>query len=222
MTGINPDIIDAARRAAIKLARENPYCEADDIEQFILLKYWESRDRFTTYEPAALYSIFRNIGLEHCKAERLHYTYNTAEWIYTPREVRNILEHAYYNEESREVIPNRADDLIRVAHDPRSVAISIWDIDEAFHSLSDTYQAAIEHAYLHGQKPTHGSAGQKRLQRAIERLTERLNTKVDIRGKERAQEQNKARGVKARPADATHEGSRGDYASYLTNRRVGA
>ncbi|MEF3112443.1 hypothetical protein [Streptomyces chrestomyceticus] len=178
---INPEIIDSANKAAAKLARENPYCEADDISQFILLKYWESRSRFNGYEPAALYTIFRSIGLEHCKAERLHYTYQTAEWIYTPREVRTILKHAYYNEDGREVIPNRKDDLIRVAGDPRSIALSIWDIDEAFGALSEDHQAAIEQAYLHGNPPEHGSAGQKRLQRAIDRLTERLNTKSAVK-----------------------------------------
>ncbi|GAA2917093.1 hypothetical protein GCM10020221_11510 [Streptomyces thioluteus] len=185
MTHVSPDIIDTARRAARRLARENPYTEADDIQQFILLKYWEAQDRFHSYDPAALYNVFRGIGLEHCKAERLHYTYQTAAWIYTPREVRKILEHAYYNEDQREVMPGR-DDLLRVAADPRSVAISIWDIDEAFNGLSDDYQAAIERAYLHGDRPTHGSADQKRLQRAIERLTERLNTKIDMRRKKEA------------------------------------
>ncbi|WP_030372918.1 RNA polymerase sigma factor [Streptomyces rimosus] len=200
MTQINPEIIDTAKKAASRLARENSYCEADDIEQFILLKYWESRDRFAGYEPAALYSIFRNIGVEHCKAERLHYTYNTAEWIYTPREIRNVLKHAYYCEDGREVIPNRKDDLIRVANDPKSVALTIWDIDEAIGGLTDTHQAAIEGAYLHGRTPAHGSAEQKRLQRAIDRLTERLNSKVDMKGKERAQAQNKARGVSSHSA----------------------
>ncbi|MFE7313789.1 hypothetical protein ACFU7T_11875 [Streptomyces sp. NPDC057555] len=193
MTPINPEIIDTAKKAATRLARENSYCEADDIEQFILLRYWESRDRFTGYAPEALYSIFRNIGLEHCKAERLHYTYNTAEWIYTPREIRNILKHAYYCEDGRELIPNRKDDLIRVTNDPKSVAVAIWDIDEAMAGLSEEHHASIERAYLHGDKPKHGSAEQKRLQRAIDRLTERLNTKVDIKGKERAQTRNQMR-----------------------------
>ncbi|MCZ4097330.1 MULTISPECIES: hypothetical protein [unclassified Streptomyces] len=200
MSYIDPNIIETARKAAVKLARENSYCEADDIEQFILVTYWESRGRFAEYAPESLYSVFRNIGLEHCKAERLHHTYNTAQWIYTPREIRNILKHAYYTEEGREVMPNRKDDLIKVANDRNSVALSIWDIDECFHELTASHQSAIERAYLHNVIPEHGSADQKRLQRAIDRLTERLNTKVDIDGKERSQVRNRIRGVSASTA----------------------
>ncbi|MFI6685346.1 hypothetical protein [Streptomyces sp. NPDC050485] len=226
MTQINPEIINTSRRVASKLQRENPYCEADDISQFILLKYWESRHRFDSYEPAVLYTIFRGIGVEHCKAERLHYTYNTAEWIYTPKEVRNVLQHAYYREEARELIPNRKDDLLRVAGDPGSVALSIWDIDEAMSSLSDAHQAAIERAFLHEEKPPHGSAEHKQLQRAIDRLTERLNSKTDQRGRERAAAQGNAgrmgSAAATAVADTTYYGAGGASMAYVITERIGA
>ncbi|MFJ8384711.1 hypothetical protein ACIQ9Q_09390 [Streptomyces sp. NPDC094438] len=226
MTQINPEIINTARKAAVRLARENSYCEADDIEQYILLKYWESRKRFGTYEPRALYTVFQSIGVEHCKAERLHYTYNTAEWIYTPKEVRNVLQHAYYREEARELIPNRKDDLLRVAGDPGSIALSIWDIDEAMNALSDAHQAAIERAFLHEEKPLHGSANHKQLQRAIDRLTERLNSKTDQRGRERAVAQRMAgrSGSSAALAapDATYHGAGEVAVPYVITERIGA
>ncbi|AYV29664.1 hypothetical protein ACFWNE_06560 [Streptomyces goshikiensis] len=222
MTDINPEIIDTAKKAAIRLARENSYCDADDIAQSILLKYWEAKTRFDGYEPAALYTIFRGIGLEYCKAERLHYTYVTAEWIYTPKEVRNVLQHAYYREEAREIIPNRKDDLMRVANDPTSIALSIWDIDEAMGGLSDTHQAAIERAFLHEVKPPHGSADAKSLQRAIDRLTERLNSKTDIRGRERAGVQNKGRSRTASSAEASYQGAAGGSIAYVMDQRIGA
>ncbi|MFD9569710.1 hypothetical protein ACFWBI_07680 [Streptomyces sp. NPDC059982] len=218
MTDINPAVIDAAKKAAVRLARENSYCDADDISQSILLKYWEARNRFDSYEPAALYTIFRGIGLEYCKAERLHYTYATAEWIYTPKEVRAVLQHAYYREEAREIMPNRRDDLMRVADDPTSIALSIWDIDEAMSGLSDDYQAAIERAFLHEVKPAHGSGDAKTLQRAIDRLTERLNTRVDIRGKVRANAQNKGRGS---TSDSDYNGAASSMA-FVMDTRIGA
>ncbi|MFD9792315.1 hypothetical protein ACFWXK_15345 [Streptomyces sp. NPDC059070] len=225
MTQINPEIISTARKAAKRLARENSYCEADDIEQYILLKYWESRKRFDAYEPRALFAIFQGIGVEHCKAERLHYTYNTAEWIYTPKEVRNVLQHAYYREEARELIPNRKDDLLRVLHDSSSIALSIWDIDEAMNGLSDAHQAAIERAFLHEEKPVHGSAEHKQLQRAIDRLTERLNSKTDQRGRERAAHGSAGRMGSAAAnaaADSTYHGTAGASMSYVITERIGA
>ncbi|GAA0579163.1 hypothetical protein [Streptomyces crystallinus] len=225
MTQINPEIINTARKAATRLARENSYCEADDIEQYILLKYWESRKRFEAYEPRALYTVFQSIGVEHCKAERLHYTYNTAEWIYTPKEVRNVLQHAYYCEEARELIPNRKEDLLRVLHDPSSIALSIWDIDEAMSRLSDVHQAAIERAFLHEEKPLHGSAEQKQLQRAIDRLTERLNSKTDQRGRERAAHGSTGRmgsAAASAAADATYHGAAGASMAYVISERIGA
>ncbi|MFI6049031.1 hypothetical protein ACIBCO_02955 [Streptomyces violascens] len=223
---INPEIIDTARKAAKRLSRENSYCEADDIEQYILLKYWESRARFDTYEPRALYTVFQNIGVEYCKAERLHYTYNTAEWIYTPKEVRNVLQHAYYREEARELIPNRKDDLFRVANDPSSIALSIWDIDEAMSGLSDAHQGAIERAFLLEEKPPHGSADQKQLQRAIDRLAERLNSKTDRRGRERAAANGSAGRMGSADAtaavEATYHGSGGASMAYVMTERIGA
>ncbi|MFE9120850.1 hypothetical protein [Streptomyces sp. NPDC007172] len=226
MTQLNPEIINTARKAAKRLARENAYCEADDIEQYILLKYWESRKRFESYEPRALYTVFQSIGTEHCKAERLHYTYNTAEWIYTPKEVRNVLQHAYYREEARELIPNRKDDLLRVLHDPSSIALSIWDIDEALSRLSDVHQAAIERAFLHEEKPLHGSAEHKQLQRAIDRLTERLNSKTDQRGRERAAANGSAGRMGSAAANASAEaayhGTAGASMAYVITERIGA
>ncbi|GGP72222.1 hypothetical protein [Streptomyces melanogenes] len=226
MTQINPEIINTARKAAAKLHRENSYCEADDIEQYILLKYWECKTRFDSYEPRALYTVFQGIGVEHCKAERLHYTYNTAAWIYTPKEVRNVLQHAYYREEAREIIPNRKDDLMRVANDPTSIALSIWDIDEAMGRLSDAHQAAIERAFLHEEKPSHGSAEHKQLQRAIDRLTERLNSKTDQRGRERAAAQGNAgrmgSAAATAAADTTYHGTGGASMAYVITERIGA
>ncbi|MFE7113917.1 hypothetical protein ACFU99_00610 [Streptomyces sp. NPDC057654] len=182
-------VIKAARR----LSRENGYAEFDDIKQYMLLRYCENRARFASYEPGALYAVFRKIGVEHCKNERLHYSYSTAEWIYTPKEVRNVLRHAYYREECREVMPSGKDDLIKVANDPNSIALSIWDIDEAIGSLSEEHQSAIERAYLHEETPAHGSADQRCLNRAIDRLTERLNTKSDIKQKEQHEARKYAR-----------------------------
>ncbi|QLE71089.1 hypothetical protein FGW37_05260 [Streptomyces rectiverticillatus] len=170
---------EAAKVAAARLHRiHRAYTEPDDIEQEILLRLASEKPDLTNYGRSGLINIFIRMGNRYCKAERRRYAYHAAEFLYSTDDVRKILTHAYYTEQARNAMPARED-----AHhddiDNKSIAVAIWDIDEAMGSLSDGQRSVIEKTYLLGHDLT--SAERVKLSRAVQALADTLN-KANITG----------------------------------------
>jgi hypothetical protein len=102
----------------------------------------------------------------------------TGTWLYTPKEVRDLLEHAYWDESIRETdVPSGPDTKTEMLV-WESVCVALWDIDAAFASLSAVDRFRLEKRFKDGEEyPT--DAAKKATNRAVDTLTMRLNERMN-------------------------------------------
>jgi hypothetical protein len=89
-----PTVMREAPAVARRIARDYPGIESADIEQEIFAHAAEKMDTLarTTKNVYGLRKVLGNAGTAYASKERLTYVYYSAEWVYTPREVRSLFE----------------------------------------------------------------------------------------------------------------------------------
>ena len=165
---------EIVKRAAGTVARRWPGIERDDIEQEIwvhLLPKFGTLTRDDDY----LFTAAARAGNEYAAKERDHYTRQTAQWIYTPDEVRALFKEAYFDPAYWEEAPQKekANKLFA-----GGVVVALWDMKQAFEGLPGQYQEVITRCYRDEPGTAHDDATSKRLRRAVDRATELLNGRV--------------------------------------------
>jgi hypothetical protein len=102
----------------------------------------------------------------------------TARYLYTPSEVRSLLESAYWDESLRETsVPTGPDDRTALSV-YEHVCTALWDLDAAFESLSGMDQMRLKRRFQHGEEyPT--DAARKAVDRAVDTLTRRVNERIN-------------------------------------------
>lgn len=170
------ELADLASRAGREVARKYPSIQAEDIASEALVRVYGRAARLSAYKPRYLYEVLRREGLRYAAQERYRYIVGTSQYIYTPREVRALLEHYYYDPSMWEV-PTGRDDWLSAEIDGQSIGVSLMDIQVALEKLRPDEQAIIEERYHRGGVNT--SSKRKRLERAIDALTRALNRKVN-------------------------------------------
>lgn len=167
-------------RVAASIAKSNPGIEASDIEQEIYLKVLQPGflARITENDGGLVYTAATQAGVKYAENERMVYTYFSAEYIYTPAEIRTLLEDEFFNPLSWEEAPTKELDI---SIKSGGVVIALFDIREAFESLSEAEQTAIRSYYEFGVTPE--TPGEKsRVYRAIDKMTRFINGNIYDRG----------------------------------------
>lgn len=159
------------KQAAGQLARGWPGIERDDIEQEIwvrLLPDFEKLPEDPDYVGRCAYSA----GRSYCSNERYYYTLKTAEWVYTPNEVRALFKEAYFDPCNWVEMPTKeTSNSLRAG----GVVVLLWDLRRAFEALPEQYKEAITRCYRDEPGVKHDEATKSRLRRAIDRATRFLN-----------------------------------------------
>lgn len=175
------DVQDAVKRIAHRLSEEWKGIDPEDIEQEVneyLLKNWDSILKQTADggDPLGLArGLAKRVGNAYCVSERYYWQAMTAEWIYTPREVRQVLAEYYFDRAAQLDTPKKPQ-AGRQSLEADGISIAIMDVRTAFDQISEQQQSIIIRAFQCGESLD--ASDRKRLQRAVDRITAILNRDV--------------------------------------------
>lgn len=172
-------LLPTLERQAKRFARDWPGIEADDIQQEMALCIVERFENIKDHPD------LRNLALglaskaatAYCSGERYFYQASSAEWIYTPKEVREVLAEHYFNSLSWHDAPKKRDPDQRLLGD--GISIALMDVQNAMEALPERDQALICATFDAGQ-PVRGS-DKMRLSRAIDKMAKFLNRGISER-----------------------------------------
>jgi DNA-directed RNA polymerase specialized sigma24 family protein len=165
------EIRGLADKAGRQIAREYPGIDAEDVAQAALLGLYEDKPK--RKEPAYIYKILLRHARIFAAKERYSYVVGTSNYLYRTKEVRKILEHAYFQSSAHEV-PAGADDRLSAEVGGDSIFVSVLDIDEAWKKLSKAQSTALTRKFANGE-----DVESKSVWRAVEALTRHLNGHVN-------------------------------------------
>jgi hypothetical protein len=117
----------------------------------------------------------RKAGIAYCSGERYFYQAQTAEWIYTPKEIRKMLAEHYFNTLSWQDAPKRRDPDQRLEGD--GISIALMDMDNAVNALSEKDQALICRVFDAGER----IKDTKAVTRVVDKITTFLNRGISER-----------------------------------------
>jgi hypothetical protein len=164
------------KQAAGQLARRWPGIDRDDIEQEIwvsLLPDFEKLPADADYIGRCAY----RAGQTYASNERYFYTLKTAQWVYTPNEVRALFRDAFFDPACWEEMPTRESANTLAAG---GVVVALWDLKRVYADLPDQYREVIAQCYRDRPGVARDDATKKRLQRAVDRATRLLNQRMAV------------------------------------------
>lgn len=170
------DVDALAKSVARGVARDFPGVEHDDIAQEIILKVLEAPRSFQGVDESGLRRVLRKIGTMYAAEERYAYTINSAQYVYTPSEVRGLLE-VFFLDRSELNPPTKELPVVRV--EAGGIVVALWDMDFAWSRIDDDERDVLARRYRDGETPANSSGERKRIDRAIESMTRWLNIKVN-------------------------------------------
>jgi hypothetical protein len=119
------------------------------------------------------------VANKYASDERYEFMLHTAQYIYTPKEVRRLLE-GFWNEDARSV-PSGDDDQINPSTD---TATGYLDVEAAMQDMPNEDVWRLKRRYSEGEDyPT--PAARKAAERAVDRLTRLMNYRANGSGPER-------------------------------------
>lgn len=167
-------------RIAASLAIQWPGIDREDIEQEMLAKIaenWEGLEAHGDRDSIAL-GLAKRRGTQYCSNERYHYQALTAEWIYTPAEVRHLLAEYYFDSEAWNAAPTKPQ-AGKQTVEADGISVALIDVKIAIEQLPEAAQAILIRAFSAQESLDAGD--RKRLQRAVDAVVSRLNRSVSQR-----------------------------------------
>lgn len=177
------EVIRLATRAAHKARGNHGPFELDDVRQAALEGLYEVWPKLTIRTPGYVYRVLERAAARWAAKERYDVQLSTAQYVYTAREVRALLEEAYFLPDAW-TAPTAKDTPDATWIETGTVAISLFDLRTAIHKLSDRYRELILRSFVHKEELE--PADRRALNRAIQQLTRSLNLRVF--GRDRVQE----------------------------------
>jgi hypothetical protein len=170
------------KRAASTVARKWPGIERDDIEQEMWVKILPQWSRIPR-DPDYVFKAACMVGNSYANRERYYYTHQSAEWVYTPAEVRGLFKEAFFDPAAWELMPSEeTSNTLRAG----GVVVSLWDLRNVWDELSDSHRDLITRVYRDGNDgEAQDGAARKQLTRAIDAATQLLNGRMSQRTAER-------------------------------------
>ena len=174
------NLIPEFRKMAKGLSIEWPGIDAEDIQQEMGLKVVENWDNLPENgrRKIALGLAYKR-GVQYCSQERQFYQAKSAEWIYTPKEVRTILAEYYFDYDAWNVAPKKPE-IGAQSLMGDGISVALWDVETGINAVPEQDQASIISAFQMGVKPA-TDAERKRVDRAVEKVTAYLNRDVSKR-----------------------------------------
>lgn len=160
-----------------QLARAYPGIEAEDIQQEIYLEMLKPhRLRDAELVPEYVERQAYLAGKTYCEKERYDYMFHSAQYVYTPREIRALFAEAFFDRDIWQKAPTK-----ETSPDIQAggVVISLWDLDQAYETLTASEQIAIQKKC--DMKETLIGGEQDRYERAIDKVTRYLNRGIAMK-----------------------------------------
>lgn len=171
------EVVQMANRAGRRVAREYPGIEAEDIAEEALTRLYERAERLRSATADHLYSVLEGEGVKYAAKERYDFILYSSQYVYTPKEVRAILEHAYYDPTARDV-PTEKDDWLSADIGKGTVGVSLMDIDVAMDRIKPRERKLLKRRFYLGEEITDTKA----VTRAVDSLTRVVNRLVYQKG----------------------------------------
>ena len=175
-----PALNEMAQNVGRNVARQWPGVDAQDCAQEALTRLLESPTFLDRHldNTELLKSFMRRVATKYASGERYEYTLRTAQYLYTPREVRGLLEHAYWDDSIRETSVPAGPETKTQMLVWENVCLAVWDLDAAMERLSPDDYWRLERRFKQGEEfPT--DAARKAVDRAVDKLTMHLNERVN-------------------------------------------
>lgn len=169
-----------AQNVGRNVARNWPGIDPEDCAQEALTALLERPKVIEVHgdNEAFLRSFMTRVATQYASGERYHYTVMSSDYLYTPKEVRGLLDNAFWDDSVRESsVPAGPDSKTQLLV-WENVCVALWDLDSAFERLTGTDQFRLKRRFKDGEEfPT--DAARKACDRAIDTLTQRLNERVN-------------------------------------------
>ena len=166
-------VVGLANLVGARVAREYPGITAEDITQEAITALYEKSDRLTNFEQDYLYTVMYEAGNTYAARERYDYLVNTASYLYTPKEVKAVLEEAYFDPSFWEV-PTHKDDYLAAGISGQTDVVCLSDMQNGFDRLSGHHTDTLVRKYRDG-----GEVHRETLARAVDALTRAMNVHVN-------------------------------------------
>ncbi|MFC9974326.1 hypothetical protein ACFVH6_25825 [Spirillospora sp. NPDC127200] len=195
--------MEMAAKVGRRIARDYPGVEADDIASAALLALAERVDILPADHGAGyVYKLLEKAGRTHAAQERYERVIGTSQYIYTPQEVRALLQEAYYDPSAWDT-PSRKDDWLSAEISEGTVGISLMDIKSAMDRISPQQREVLNARFGRGEEISE----RYKVARAIDALTRCLNYITNhYNAKPRQKPVSTARAQHLTDAGSHHEG----------------
>lgn len=168
------ELLALARTVGRRVARKWPGQDHEDLAQEALLRLYEKVDKLFDKETRYLYRVMERAAMSYASKERYDYMVNTSSYVYTPKEVRAILETVYFDPEAWDT-PTQKDDSTKDWIEQGTIGVSLIDMKTAFEKISKVDRGVLEERYFFQQGQAGDNAEQKAVQRGVDNLTKFMN-----------------------------------------------
>lgn len=163
-----------ARAVGRRVARKWPGSDPEDLAQEGLLRLYEKADMLAGKDTKYFYRVMERAAMSYASKQRYMELVETSQYVYTPGEVRAMLEGPYFDAEAWDV-PQQKDDPARDWIEAGTEGVSLMDMRTAFDRLSHSDQQVLNTRYFTNGGKVGDETEQKAVQRAVDRLTIRMN-----------------------------------------------
>jgi DNA-directed RNA polymerase specialized sigma24 family protein len=166
-----------ADRVGRRVANEFPGLEAEDIASEALVRLAERAEKLPTDDEGYVYRVLYREAVRYAAKERYDHMMGTATFVYTPREVRALLQEAYFDPAAWDV-PTAKDDYLTATVTKDTLGVSLMDLHEAWKKLKASYREILLRRFRDDEEVKDTKA----VTRAVEALTWNINRRVNRSG----------------------------------------
>ncbi|GAA3136872.1 hypothetical protein GCM10010466_29610 [Planomonospora alba] len=172
---LSEKVMSVAVSVGRRVAGDWPMFDPEDITQEILTQACTRPADYNGMDTGTLYHSLTREAVAWCARERADYVTRSARYLYTPAEVRELLELWADGGEAAWSLPPTKDGYL-AAPDAGNIVVNVWDVKTAIGKLPESWQAVIIRRIV-GETLT--PAEYRTWCRAVDRLTLTLNRTVN-------------------------------------------
>lgn len=168
------ELLAMARSVGRKVAKKWPGLDHEDLAQEALTQLYSKADKLAGKETRYLFKVMERAAMSYASKERYDKIITSSQYVYTPAEVKALLETQYYHADSWDV-PTSKDDPTKDWVEGGTIMVSLIDIKVAMEKITPADRAGLEERFYHQKGAVGDNAERQRVYRAIEHLTKFMN-----------------------------------------------
>lgn len=169
------EVTELANKVGVRVARDFPGVEPDDIAAEALFEISKKAKSLKTDDPGYIYKVMEGDARRYASKERYDYMLLTAQYIYTPREVRALLAEAFFDPAMWDA-PSAKDDRLSATVSGKTIVASLMDIKDALAKMPARHRDTIVSYFRNGEE----QPNKMRVTRAVDSLTRFMNRALNV------------------------------------------